>query len=420
VRTLVLWMSIACRSSTPGGPVDPAPEGDLPAGEASDGDVGALRPPVQTRPPNAAHQQPAFPEQTRAPQPAVPTAFDVTTVAAGIAHPWGMERLPDGRLLVTERPGRLRIVGADGAIGEPIEGLPEVDARGQGGLLDVALAPDFPSSRRIFWSYAEPRGGRTNGTSVATGVLTTDERALQDVRVVFRQEPAWASTAHFGSRLLFAPDGTLFVTLGERSQREARQHAQNITDHLGTIVRIRPDGGAPPDNPFVGRPDARPEIWSYGHRNVQGATIGPGGALWTVEHGPQGGDELNRVERGGNHGWPVITYGEAYGGGPLGEGTARDGVVQPVYYWDPVIGPSGTAWYTHDRFPGWDGSLLVSGLVAGSLVRLQMRDDGRVATEEWLRVGRRVRDVLIEPEGTVLILTDEPDGRVMRLTPAGG
>lgn len=416
MRTLLLATLISCKNgAVPDGAntTDPITEGDPPADEAP------LRPPVQTDPPNAPEQQPAFPEQTRAPQPAVPTAFALTTVAEGLEHPWGMERLPDGRLLVTERPGRLRIVGADGALGEPIAGLPAVDARNQGGLLDVALAPDFARSRRIFWSYAEPRGGQTNGTSVATGVLSTDGRRVTDVEVIFRQQPAWASTMHFGSRLVFAPDGALFVTLGERSLPEPRQHAQNVTDHLGTVVRIRADGGVPPDNPFVGRDDARPEIWSYGHRNVQAATIGPGGALWTVEHGPQGGDELNRPEAGLNYGWPVVTYGEDYGGAPLGEGTAREGVEQPVYYWDPVIAPSGMAWYTGDRFPGWAGSLLVGGLVARSLVRLEMGDDDRVRTEEWLPIHQRVRDVLVEPEGTVLVLTDEADGAILRLTPSG-
>lgn len=417
MRILPVVALIACRNgAVPEGaaPVDPEPLGARPS------DAAPRRPPVQTTPPNAPEQRPAFPGQTRAPQPAVPTAFEVTTVARGLEHPWGMERLPEGGWLVTERPGRLRVVGPDGTVGDPIAGLPPVDARHQGGLLDVALAPDFARSRRIFWSYAEPRGGGMNGTSVATGVWSADGRRVEDVEVIFRQQPAWASTAHFGSRLVFAPDGHLFVTLGERALPEPREHAQNLTDHLGTVVRIRPDGSAPPDNPFVGRPDARPEIWSYGHRNVQGATLGPGGALWTVEHGPRGGDELNRPLPGGNHGWPVVTYGEDYGGTPIGEGTAREGIEQPVYYWDPVIAPSGLAWYTGELFPGWKGSLLVGGLVARSLVRLEMGDDDRVVTEEWLPLRRRVRDVLVEPEGTVLVLTDEPDGEILRLAPSGG
>jgi aldose sugar dehydrogenase len=391
--------------------------------QGSDDPVKAPEPapaprPAQTGPANAPDQEPAFPAQTRAPRPAEPTAWRQEDVASGLVHPWALEVLPDGRLLVTERPGRMRIVGLDGTLGEPLAGLPEVFDRDQGGLLDVALAPDFGTSRSIFWSYSEPRGGGENGTSVATGTLAADERSVEGASVIFRQQPAWDSSKHFGSRLVFAPDGTLFVTLGERFFPEPRQHAQLITDHIGTVVRIRPDGSVPEDNPFVEREDARPEIWSYGHRNVQSAALDAQGRLWIVEHGPQGGDELNRPVAGENYGWPVITYGESYGGDPVGEGlTAKEGMEQPVYYWDPVIAPSGMALYEGDRFPGWDGDFLVGGLVARSVVRLSLADD-RVQTEEWLELGARVRDVRVAPDGSVLALTDEQDGRVVRIVPA--
>lgn len=373
--------------------------------------------PVQTAPPNAPDQQPAFPGQTRAPKVAVPTAFTKTEIARGLEHPWGIEELPDGRMLVTERPGRMRLVAADGTIGEPIGGIPAVDARNQGGLLDVALAPDFATSRRIFWSFSEPRGNDTNGTSVASGTLAEDGDSLGDVTVIFRQEPAWESTMHFGSRLVFAPDGNLFVTVGERSLEESRVFSQDVSTHLGKTLRIRPDGSVPDDNPFVGRADARPEVWSYGHRNLQSADVDATGRLWTVEHGPQGGDELNRPEPGKNYGWPIITYGEDYGGAPLGEGiTQQEGMEQPLYYWDPVIAPSGMAFYSGALFSSWNGDILIGGLVAKSLVRLDLEAD-EVVAEEWLDLGARIRDVKQAADGSVLVLTDEDDGRILRLTP---
>lgn len=394
-----------------------SPQGTPEAITSAEAAAPAVLGPVQSGSPNATSQRPAFPAQTRAPQPAQRTQWKKVALATGLVHPWSVEILPDGRFLVSERPGRMRIVTASGALGEPLAGVPAVLAQGQGGLLDLALAPDYPTSRRIFWSFAEARAEGKNGTSVATGVLSADERAIEGATVVFRQEPAWDSPLHFGSRLAFAPDGNLFVTLGERSLPESRGFAQDVSTHLGKVVRIRPDGTVPADNPFVGQAGARAEIWSYGHRNVQAATVDASGRLWTVEHGPRGGDELNHPEPGKNYGWPVIAYGEEYSGASVGEGTtARAGMEQPVYYWDPVIAPSGMASYDADLFPQWRGDLLVGGLVAQAVVRLTLAD-GKVQSEEWLQMGARVRDVKVAPDGSVLVLTDEEDGGLFRLTP---
>jgi glucose/arabinose dehydrogenase len=344
----------------------------------------------------------------------------VAVVASGLSHPWAVEPLPGGDFLVTERPGRLRIVSAAGAVGEPIAGLPAVDARGQGGLLDVALSPGFGSDRTIFWSYAEPRSGG-NGTAVARGVLSADRKSLGDVRVIFRMEPTYDGRMHFGSRLAFGPDGMLYVTLGERSDAVTRPQAQSLSAHFGKIVRVSPDGSVPRDNPFVGQSGARPEIWSYGHRNVQAAAFDQQGRLWEVEHGAQGGDELNLVQRGKNYGWPIQAYGQEYSGQPIATAaTARPGTEQPVYFWDPVIAPSGAEFYTGTLFPQWRGNLLIGGLRQQRLVRLVLEND-RVTGEEHLLVdrGKRVRDVRQGPDGAVYVVTDEPDGELLRLTPRG-
>jgi glucose/arabinose dehydrogenase len=328
-------------------------------------------------------------------------------------HPWSLAFLPDGRILVTERPGRLRIVAADGSISAPLTGVPEVVARGQGGLLDVVLDPDHATNGLIYLSYAEPGSGGA-GTAVARARLGAGK--LEEVRVIFRQDPKTGGGGHFGSRLVFAPDGNLFVTVGERQQRD---YAQDLTRHWGKVIRIRPDGSVPSDNPFVGRGDARPEIWSYGHRNPQGAALNPRtGALWTVEHGAMGGDELNVPRPGRNYGWPVITYGLDYSGVKIGEGTAKPGMEQPVHYWDPSIAPSGMAFYTGDRYPGWRGSLFVGSLKFGLLVRLEL-DGERVTTEERLLEGvdARIRDVRQGPDGFLYLLTDEDEGRLLRLEP---
>jgi aldose sugar dehydrogenase len=338
----------------------------------------------------------------------------VVTVTRGLDHPWGLAFLPDGRMLVTERTGSLRIVEAQGLAGPPLRGVPQVQAQGQGGLLDVVLDPRFAANRILYLSFAESGDGGA-GTAVARAVL--GDSGLEQVRVIFRQQPKVRGGLHFGSRIVPARDGSLFVTLGERGQRD---RAQELGVHLGKVVRIRPDGSAPPDNPFVGRAGALPEIWSYGHRNVQGAALHPGdGSLWTVEHGAMGGDEVNRPQAGRNHGWPVITYGRDYSGLSIGEGTARAGMEQPLFYWDPSIAPSGMAFYNAGVFPEWKGSLLVGSLKFGLLSRLEL-DGNKVRREERLLQGlnERIRDVRVGPDGLIYLLTDSGDGRILRVEPA--
>jgi glucose/arabinose dehydrogenase len=337
----------------------------------------------------------------------------VTDFARGLEHPWGLELLPDGRMLVTERPGRLRLIGRDGALSDPLSGVPEVYARGQGGLLDVALSPGFAQDRLVYLSFAEPGDGGA-GTAVARGRL--GERGLEGTQVIWRQAPKVTGPNHWGSRIVFRPDGTLFVTLGERYLHLDR--AQDLTTTLGKIVRINPDGTIPRDNPFVGRESVRGEIWSYGHRNVQAAALDARGQLWTVEHGARGGDELNNPQPGKNYGWPIITYGIDYSGARIGVGTAQPGMEQPVYYWDPVIAPSGATFYTGDAFPDWKGDLLVGSLRPGALVRLRLAN-GRVTLEEryLAELGERIRDVREGSDGAVYLLTDSPRGRVIRVEP---
>lgn len=367
-------------------------------------------------PPNAPNQIAAFDGQTRAPVIQDSTVLTRQIIAGGLANPWGMDQLPDGNWLVTERPGRMRIIASDGTVSAAIRGLPDVDARRQGGLLDVALRDDFTETRRVWWSYSEPRGEGRNATAVATGVLSEDGSTMTEVEVIFQQQPAWNSTLHFGSRLVFDNSGALFVTTGERSRPEPRQLAQDVSTHLGKVLRIDPMGGPAEGNPDI--PGALPEIWSYGHRNIQSAAIGPDGALWTVEHGPRGGDELNRPEPGRNYGWPVITYGQDYSGRPIGEGiTAQDGMEQPIYYWDPVIAPSGMVFYNSGMFPDWQGSALIGGLAGQALVRLDIKD-GRVAGEaRYLQGIGRIRDVDVAQDGSLMILMDSRNGALIRLTP---
>ena len=358
-------------------------------------------------------------EQTRAPSQTTKQALKVETYAKGLVYPWGLAFLPDGRLLVTERPGRMRLVGKDGRLSPPLGNVPHVQAAGQGGLLDVAIAPDFTSSKLVYFSFAEPREAGGSATTVARARLVQDGDGgrLDDVKVIFRQQPATGGTRHFGSRLVFARDGNLFVTLGERGEMSK---AQDLDTHYGKVVRLRPDGSVPPDNPFVSKAGARPEIWSYGHRNVQAAALHPAtGRLWTIEHGARGGDELNIPLAGKNYGWPVITYGRDYSGARIGEGTAKAGMEQPVYYWDPSIAPSGMAFYTGDLIPEWKGSLLVGALRGQALHRLAL-DGDRVVGEEVLlaSLGERIRDVRAGPDGAVWLLTDSPQGRVLRIVPA--
>ncbi len=343
-------------------------------------------------------------------------AIRLVTVASGLEHPWGMAFLPDGRALVTERPGRLRIVTLDGTVGPALGGVPAVDAVGQGGLLDVALDPDFAANRLVYLSYAEPRNGG-NGTAVARGRL--EDGRLADVQVIFRQQPTVTGGHHFGSRLVFARDDRLFVTLGERNSERAR--AQSLDTHLGKVVRIERDGRVPADNPFVGRPGALPEIWSYGHRNLQGAALHPGtGELWTIEHGPKGGDELNRTRPGLNFGWPKVSYGVEYSGAKISDSPTAPGIEPPVHYWVPSIATSGLTFYTGDRFPQWQGNAFVGGLKSGAVSRLEFDGDRVVHEEVLLRevVDDRVRDVEQGPDGFIYLLTDEAEGRLLRMEPA--
>ncbi len=376
--------------------------------------------PVETRPANGADQTPAFAGQSRAPGVRTEGTLRHEVIASGLVHPWGMALLPDGGWLVTERPGRMRIVSTEGQVGEPIAGLPAVDARGQGGLLDVVLSPTFATDRTVFWSYAEPRDGG-NATSVARGVLSADGTRVSEVRVIFRALPIYDGDKHFGSALAFAPDGKLFITLGERSDAPMRPQAQQLDSHMGKVVRINADGTVPQDNPFVGQAGALPEIWSLGHRNVQGVAVQPGtGAVWTVEHGTRGGDELNRPEAGKNYGWPIVAYGVEYRGAAINEGiTARDGLEQPIYYWDPVIAPGGQTFYAGAMFPGWEGNLLIAGLGGKSLTRLVMDGDRVVGEERLLTgLGERIRDVAVGADGAVWVITDEDDGKLVRLATA--
>lgn len=340
----------------------------------------------------------------------------VTEVARGLDHPWGLEFLPDGRMLVTERPGRLRIVERNGKLSEPLRGVPRVAAVGQGGMLDVALDPAFATNNRVWISFSEPGPDDTASTAAVSGTLTA--RGIENLKLVYRQQPKVVSRGHYGSRIVFARDGTLFITQGDRMRFS--EQAQDLKSGIGKVVRINPDGSIPRDNPFVGRSDARPEIWSWGHRNIQSAALHPTtGQLWTVEHGAKGGDELNHPEAGKNYGWPVISYGVDYSGKPIGQGLrAKAGMEQPVYYWDPVIAPSGMAFYEGDRYPGWKGSVFIGSLTPGGLVRLEMKD-GRVTREErYLEdLGHRIRDVAVGPDGLLYLITDADNGRILRIEP---
>ncbi len=374
--------------------------------------------PLETGRANVPDQRPTFAGQTRACGVKSSVAFDVTVVARGLDSPWAVEPLPGGDLLITEKPGTMRIVSASGTIGAPIQGVPDVDDRGQGGLLDVALSPTFATDRTIYWSYSEPRTGG-NATSVARGVLSTDRTRLDNVRVIFRALPTFDGAAHFGSRLMFGRDGMLYVTTGDRSSKVIRPQAQHLDSHMGKVLRIRPDGTAPNDNPFTGQTNARPEIWSLGHRNIQSAVFDPQGRLWTVEHGAKGGDELNLIEKGKNYGWPLVTFGEEYSGDPIASSvTTRSGFVDPVYYWDPVIAPSGMEVYTGNAFPSWKGSLFIGALREQRLVRLELKNN-RVTGEEHLLTdrGQRIRDVRQGPDGALYVVTDESNGQLWKIAP---
>ncbi len=373
---------------------------------------------LETRAPESPDYAPAYASQTRACGIASSAAYDVIVVARGIQQPWSVEPLPDGAFLVTEKSGQLRHVSAAGVVSAPISGVPAVDPARQGGLLDVALSPNFGTDRTIYWSFSEPRTGG-NGTSIARGVLSADYTRLSDVKVILATRPTYANNMHFGSRLAFGRDGFLYVTMGERSDAATRGQAQQLDSHLGKTLRITTDGAPAPGNPFIGKSGALPEIWSYGHRNVQASAFDGAGQFWTIEHGPRGGDELNKVRPAVNYGWPRVSYGLEYSGQKMPGGTAHlEGMEEPVYFWSPVIAPSGAQFYSGDAFPAWRGSLFVGGLASMRLVRLVLKD-GKVAGEEHLLTDRkqRIRDVRQGRDGALYVVTDAVSAELWRISP---
>lgn len=378
--------------------------------------------PVETKPANAPDQKPAFAGQTRAPEVKANVAYDVSDYVTGVSKPWGLAFLPNGALLISEKAGRLRLFEA-GQLSDPIAGVPAVDTVGQAGLLGLAVDPNYARNGFVYMAFSEKQADGKNNTAVARGRLVSaagQPPRLEGVQVIWRQVPSIASRGHFGGRLVFARDGTLYVTTGDRMINESRPNAQRLDTAIGKVVRINADGSVPKDNPFVGQANARPEVYSLGHRNIQAAAIHPRtGELWEIEHGTRGGDELNIVRKGRNYGWPDAAYGVEYSGATITGGiTAKPGTEQPIYYWDPVIAPSGMAFYTHDAAPAWKGSLFVGGLADKRLTRLVL-DGERVVGEERLlgEVNERIRDVVVGPDGALYVATDNDKGRVLRVAP---
>lgn len=378
--------------------------------------------PVAQSAPNVPEFTPAFPEQTRAPESLSGIELQTTEVAAGLSHPWGIAVLPGGGYLVTERSGQLRVIDADGnLVAEPVSGLPDLLAEQQGGLLDVELAPDFAQSRHIYFTYSKPHPDGGSSTAAARATLSDDLTALSDVVDIFVQSPPSPNPMHYGSRVV--PNGDeIYVTTGEHFVPQERVFAQDLNKTYGKIVRVTADGDAVEGNPFIGQDDALPEIFSYGHRNIQGAAIRPDtGELWAIEHGPAGGDELNLIAPGENYGWPVVSYGENYDETPVGTGGAdhaAEGFTEPRYYWDPVIAPGGMVFYQGDVFADWQGDVLIGSLNPGALVRLEMDGDTVVGEERLLTDVGRVRDVAVDADGSLLVLIDADDGAILRVTPA--
>jgi len=419
----VSWLA-ACSKPAPSGTQPEQVAKVVPAdgiGEATEPRVGPNPDgaPVETAPPNVPEFKPAFAGQTRAKAVHTQKKFKVSEVATDFAQPWALAFLPDGRMLVTEKhTGKLVVVTPDGKKSPPTQGVPRVDGRGQGGLLDVELAPDYANNKLVYLSYYEPREGG-NGLAVARGRFSDGAQPkLDEVKVIFRMLPTLDSTMHAGGRLVFAPDGMLYITLGDRSIKEGRVQARDLKSHFGKVVRILPDGAVPKDNPFAAQKDARSEIWSSGHRNILAADFDDRNRLWVVEMGPRGGDELNLIQRGKDYGWPTIGYGEEYSGEEIHQSTQAPGLEQPVYYWDPVISPGALTIYSGDLFPEWKGNFFVAGLSSKALVRLIVKDD-RVVGEERLITDReaRIREVIQGPEGALYLLTDDGDGKLLKLTP---
>ncbi|MFV0388964.1 MAG: PQQ-dependent sugar dehydrogenase [Pyrinomonadaceae bacterium] len=397
--------------------------------------TGANCEPLETVPPNAASQKPTFKQQTRGCKTITKTAFNVTVLATGLNKPWAVEPLPEGGFLITEKAGTMRIIAVDGKIGDPIKGilaveqggttdasnlggLPPMTARGQGGLLDVALSPNFKTDSTIFWSFSEIRENGS-GTSVARGKLNGDRTSVEDVKVIFRAVPGYENGLHFGSRLEFSKDGKLFITTGDRFDRPNRELVQRLDNHYGKVMRVNSDGSIPKDNPYINTPGAKPEIWEQGHRNIQSAALDANGNLWTVEHGPKGGDELNLIEKGKNYGWSIVSFGEEYSGEPIPNSvTQREGFVDPVYYWDPVIAPSGMEIYNGDKFPEWKGNIFIGGLASKRLVRLALKDNKVIGEEHLLTErGKRIRDVKQGFDGNLYVVTDEQNGELIKISP---
>jgi glucose/arabinose dehydrogenase len=372
-------------------------------------------PPVETRKPNSDYK-PAFPGQTRIGGVKTNTSYSVSILTNSLKRPWGIAILPDGRLLITEKGGVMRIVTTSGEVSEPITGLPEVNASGQGGLLDVAVDPQFNQNRMIFWTFSE-RTPEGNLTALAKGNLSADEKQVENAKVIYRATPAYNGNLHYGGRLLIDPSGNLIISTGERSDLATRPQAQQLNSALGKIIRVTKEGQPAPGNPFIGKEGVRPELYSYGHRNVQGLAFHPQtGDLWESEMGPRGGDEVNRIQPGHNYGWPVIGYGLEYSGQKVGEGiTQKDGMEQPVYYWDPVLSPSGITFYTGDQIPEWKDNLFVAGLNSNHIARLVIQNN-KVTGEERLLAneGQRFRDVAEGKDGALYAITDE--GRLYKVT----
>jgi len=380
---------------------------------SSANDTSGTRP-VETKDPNTSYK-PAFAGQTRISGVKTSTAYEGKILSKDLKNPWGIVVLPDGRLLITEKGGTMRIATTQGELSEPITGLPAVNSSAQGGLLGLSIDPEFSSNRMVYWSFSE-NTGNGNLTAIAKGKLSSDEKKIENATVIYRATPAYKGTLHYGGRILVDKSGNLVISTGERSDLETRPQAQYLNSSLGKVIRITKEGKAAAGNPFIGKPDARPEIYSYGHRNVQGLAFNPAtGDLWENEFGPRGGDELNLIQPGKNYGWPLITYGIEYSGEKVGPGnTKQDGLEQPVYYWDPVLSPSGMTFYSSDSIPEWKNNLFIAGLSSMHIARLVIRDN-KVVGEERLLSGenQRFRDVTQGKDGALYAVTD--GGRLYRI-----